>query len=141
MPKSPMLEAPPRQRDFLEKVMTDKLAQVKFTDQVTAEAAGPQMILMPIPTGGQEWQMGWLLTVWLAHNRLIGQGPVGVTVPVNGLSPNVQLVEVITERLLDEARKVRQKANEPPATPDAAEMMEAIRRNSGQGGNGMGPPT
>lgn len=121
--------------------MTGKLNMIKFTDLVTAEASGPQLVVVPAPQGGQDLQVGWQLTVWLAHNMLIGQGPVGVTVPLGGISPPVELVQMITERLLDEARKIRQKANEPPATPDAADMMDAIRRQSGQGGNGQGPPT
>ena len=129
--------APPRQKDFLEEIMRAKLDTIKFTDLVTPEASGPQLVVIPTPQG-QDLQVGWQLTVWLAHNMLIGQGPVGVTVPVGGISPNVQMVEAITTRLLDEARKVRQKANEPPATPDAAEMMEAIRNQSR---NGQGPPT
>ena len=127
--------APPRQREFLEEVMTGKLNTIRFTDLVTAEANGPSLVPVQTPAG-QDLQVGWYLTVWLAHNRLLGQGPVGVTVPVSGISPNMEMVKVITEKLLDEARKVRQKANEPPATPDAAEMMEAIRRQ-----NGQGPPT
>lgn len=139
--KTPARDAPPRQKDFLEQAMTEKLNQIKFTDLVTAEASGPQLVVVPAQGGGQDLQVGWQLTVWLAHNMLIGQGPVGVTVPLGGISPPLEIVRVITEKLLDEARKVRQKANQPPATPDAAEMMEAIRRQAAQGPNGQGPPT
>lgn len=130
--------APPRQRDFLEETMTGVLDGIKFTDLVTAEASGPQIVVVPTQQGGQDLQVGWQLTVWLAHNRLLGQAPVGVTVPVGGMSPPVEMVKLVTGKLLDEARKIRQKANEPPATPDAADMMEALRRQSG---NGQGPPT
>lgn len=133
--------APPRQKDFLEEIMTAKLDRIKFTDLVTAEASGPQLVVVPLPQGGQDLQTGWMLTVWLTHNRLIGQGPVGVSVPIGGISPPVEHVNAITERLLDKAREIRQKANEPPATPDANEMLDAIRRHAAQGPNGQGPPT
>jgi hypothetical protein len=131
-----------KQRDRIEEIMNLKLIQIALGDNCIAEASGPQYV----PVEGQGVQLGWQLTVFLGHNKLIGLPPVGQTLPVGGVHLTDDFLEIAAVRLLEGARQVRQemtqKASEPVlATPDTNEMAEVIRRHASQGPNGVGPPT
>jgi hypothetical protein len=116
------------QRDRLTNLMDSILGKIKLSDKVKGEASGPQLVYVMGPDGPAGVDMGWQFTVWLEHNKLLGQDPVGVTVPVNILLPSEDIVRVVTTRLLDEARKMRHQATETVAAEGKASMAEAMRQ-------------
>lgn len=99
------------QRERLTNVMDGALGKIKLGDKVKGEASGPQLVISTDPQGNQGPAIGWQLTVWLQHNKLVGQDPVGVTVPIGILLPHAGLVEQVTSQLLEEARRIRQEVN------------------------------
>lgn len=116
------------QKDRLTNLMDSTLGQIKLKDKCKGEASGPQLVYVMGPSGPQGVDMGWQFSVWLEHNVLIGQDPVGVTVPVNILLPSAEIVQTVTTRLLEEARKLRHQATEQVAAEGKASMAEAMRQ-------------
>jgi hypothetical protein len=78
--------------------------------------------------------VGWQLTVWLEHDKLLGQDPIGVSVPVPAMLPPAELVQRITHQLLENARKIRFGANQEAAGLQMP-SMDALK---GIGKNGRG---
>jgi len=120
-----------RQRERLETAMNGKLGEIKLKDKTVCEVSGPQLVYAPDQTGQPSLQLGWQLTLWLEHDRLIGQDPIGVTVPLAGLLPPVEIVESAVPYLLEEARKIRHRANSP--IPDATAMQDGAFDITGLG--------
>lgn len=113
--------------------MDNAIAKSKLTDKAKCEASGPQLVAAMDSNGQPGLQVGWQLTIWLDHNVLLGQDPIGVTVPVAALLPDSNLVVQIASRLLEEARKVRHEATQQasrPDLPDMAQVSEALRRGN-----------
>jgi len=126
----------PKQRDRIEQVMNDRLAAIKLGDNVVGEAAGPQAII----ENGQVRAVIWNLMITLAHNRLIGAPPVIVHAPFPTMEISDEVIVNITERMLEEARKIRARAESPKPDdqPDAAAMMRALQAQSKNGGEPAG---
>jgi hypothetical protein len=104
-----------KQRDRLEAIMDGVLGTIKLRDKCTGEASGPQLVAAQDANGGQGITVGWQLTVWLQHDKLLGQDPIGVSVPVGMMLPPSELVDRITRQLLEEARNIRFRANQEAA--------------------------
>ena len=121
------------QKERLTNIMDSAAGRIKLGDKIKCEASGPQLVMAPNQNGSLQLQLGWQFTLWLEHNKLIGQDPIGVTVPVGGLLPPAELVEQAVPYLLEEARKLRQQANSPAtATPSADEMIAQMKDMSRQ---------
>jgi hypothetical protein len=59
-------------------------------------------------------QIGWQVTVYLKHNKLLGQPPVTSTMPLPGLIPvDLDFKRVVTH-LLQKAMEGREEANNKP---------------------------
>jgi len=111
--------------------MTAKLKEIRLGDRTVAEASGPQLVV--IGEGPQQQlKLGWILSVWLEHEKLIGMPPIIAGLPVSEIYPADALVDMITAKLLDQARTVRAQA-ENPQPPDAAAMMAALQAQQGNG--------
>ena len=118
------------QRERFTNLMDSTLGKIKLGDKVKAEASGPQLVAAPDANGQPGLVVGWQLTVWLDHNVLLGQDPVGVTVPVGALLPAADFVVQITTRLLEEARRVRHEATQrasQPTLPDLNKVNAALQ--------------
>ena len=122
------------QRERMTNLMDQTLGKIRLRDQVKGEASGPQLVATQDQQGQPGLAVGWQFTVWLNHNVLVGQDPIGVTVPVGALLPAAPLVEQITTRLLEEARRVRHEATQAassPALPDMGQAMASLRNGQG----------
>lgn len=122
------------QKDRMTNIMDNVLGKIKLGDKVKGEASGPQLVASMDEQGNPGLQVGWQFTVWLDHNVLLGQDPVGVTVPVGALLPPVELVQQVTTRLLEEARRVRHEATQKasqPNLPDMGQVQAALRNGQG----------
>lgn len=119
------------QRDRLSNMMDGALGKIKLGDKCKGEASGPQLVAALDDNGQPGLQVGWQLTVWLEHNVLLGQDPVGVTVPVPVLLPSADMITAITARLLDGARDVRQQANAQASSSGLPSMDEITKRMKG----------
>jgi hypothetical protein len=109
--------------------MNGKLREIRLGDRTVAEVSGPQLV--PIGEGpNQQFRIGWFLITWLEHDKLLGQPPIGVGIPVAELWPQEALVEMITAKMLEQARDLRTMAERPPETPDAAAMMAELQRQA-----------
>jgi hypothetical protein len=113
------------QKERLTNLMDSALGKIKLNDRVKGEASGPQLVASVDPNGQQGLAVGWQLTVWLEHNVLLGQDPVGVTVPVGMMLPPADAVAQITSRLLEEARKIRHAAS-GPSSPNGLPSMDQV---------------
>jgi hypothetical protein len=116
------------QRDRFTNLMDGELGKIKLKDKCKGEASGPQLVYAQDPNGNVGMTVGWQLTVWLEHNVLLGQDPIGVTVPVGVLLPTADMVTDITARLLEEARKLRHQATEQISAESKQSMTEAMRQ-------------
>jgi hypothetical protein len=116
------------QRDRFTNLMDSELGKLKLKDKCKGEASGPQLVYAQDPNGNVGMTVGWQLTVWLEHNVLLGQDPIGVTVPVGVLLPTADMVTQITARLLEEARKLRHQATEQISAESKQSMTEAMRQ-------------
>jgi hypothetical protein len=126
------------QKERLTAIMDGALGSLKLADKCKGEASGPQLVNAIDPQGNPGLTIGWQFTVWLDHNKLIGQDPIGVTVPVGTLLPSRELVEMVTVKLLDAARELRQQANSPVPSqngqgqlPSMDEVLKTIRDQPG----------
>jgi hypothetical protein len=99
---------------------------------VKGEAAGPQLVASLDENGNQGLTVGWQLTVWLDHNVLLGQDPVGVTVPMGALLPPADVVQQVTARLLEEARRVRHEVTQRASMPNLPDMGNVTKILKGQ---------
>jgi len=99
------------QRDRLNVLVANKLKKIRLGDQVTGETSGPQLVMVPDEKGQSALQYGWVIFVTLKHNKLIGQEPIGVMVPLAGVLPPDRLVEQAVEWLLEQCREARQQMN------------------------------
>lgn len=115
------------QTERLTNIMNQEAGTLKMGDKIVCEAHGPQIVVAPDENGTPAMTMGWQLTLWLNHNKLIGQDPVGVTVPVGVMLPNELMVRQATRYLLEEARKVRDRANSPVQTTDGNGQPEDMQ--------------
>jgi hypothetical protein len=116
------------QQERLTSIMDGVLGKIKLTDKCKGEASGPQLVMAVDPAGNQGLTVGWQLTVWIQHDKLIGQDPVGVSVPVGVLLPPQEVVEQITRQLLEEARKRRFEMSSKISQESIASMGEAMRQ-------------
>jgi hypothetical protein len=123
-----------RQADRLTNVMDGKLGKIKLSDKCKGEATGPQLVPAQDPNGAPTLTIGWQFTVWLEHDKLLGQDPVGASIPVPGLLPSAELVERVTAKLLDDARQIRFSANQEAA----GFTFPSMDRLKGIGQNGSG---
>ena len=107
----------------LREIFGAELKKLALGDTVGYAVDGPQYV--PSPQG---ITMGWVIMVSLKHNMLIGQPDIGVGCPVMGVLPPDEVFRKGAEYILDEARKLRQEANnpsEPPHVEQAAEQAQA----------------
>ncbi|MGH9920224.1 MAG: hypothetical protein ACRD6W_15325 [Nitrososphaerales archaeon] len=117
-------------RDKLAQVCVSKLSQIKLTDKVLVDVSGPQLVVGPHPQTKRPHQtMGWQLTVWLEHNKLVGQDPIGVTVGLMSLLPPQAAFERATEMLLEECRRIRDGANSPKLPEFTDEQRAELMRH------------
>ncbi len=117
--------------DRLTNLMDSIVGKLKMGDKIKCQASGPQVVIAPNPANGQaEIQIGWQFSLWLEHDKLIGQDPVGVSGAMGGApaQPPQPLLEGIVKNLLEQARDIRAKANNPMiATPTADDMIASMR--------------
>lgn len=121
------------QRERLTNLMDNALAKIKLSDKAKGEASGPQLVAAMDDNQNPGLVVGWQFTVWLEHNVLLGQDPLGVTVPVGTLLPASDFVVQITTRLLEEARRVRQEVTQRASKPDLPDMGQVQKALRGQG--------
>lgn len=125
----------PRQRDRIEEIMGDRLSAIKLGDSCTIEVCGPVHVPALDNQGRQAMALGWNITLWLGHNKLIGQDPIYVSVPLGAVMIDEATLITVTDKLLDEARKIRAKAENPGQVASLEEMIQA----AGGSKNGNGP--
>ena len=126
----------PRQRDRIEEVMTDRLNQIKLGDTATIEVSGPHYV-PPFMTPQGQPVLGWTLTLYLAHNKLIGQPPVFVSGPIGALMLDDVALHSLTDQMLEKARQARAEVENPQAQqPDAAAMMRELQARAPVNGSG-----
>ena len=125
-----------KQCDRLTNLIDGELGRIKLNDKAKGEASGPHTVPV-VNEAGQivNWTNGWNFTVWLEHNVLLGQDPVGVTIPVATLLPTADMVRQITPVLLERARQLRHEQTEEAKRPQMP-SMDALRQI---GSNGQRP--
>lgn len=105
--------------------MGGALGSLKMGDKVRAEANGPMLI--QVREGNQiGFDMGYLAMVVLDHNRLLNQPPIAVSVGIRGLMPPQNAFESAVPVLLEECRRLRDKANNPEPSVDEVKAAEAV---------------
>ena len=114
-----------KQCDRLTNIMDGKLGQIKLGDKCKGEASGPQLVPAVDEEGRPGFTTGWQLTVWLEHDKLLGQDALGYSVPVPMLLPPAELVERITTQLLESARENAKLARELSA-PDRLQRHDDV---------------
>jgi hypothetical protein len=114
--------------------MTQRLKETRLGDRVICEVSGPQIVQVQDETGAMKMTIGWQLLVWLEHERLLGQPPIGVGVPIGGLLPEEHFVETVTTKMLEQARDYRMQAeSQLEGPPNAEQVMAMIRAGQGNG--------
>ncbi len=101
--------------EHIEDVIEAELTRLKLGDKVGYTLCGPTLV--PGRTG--QLEMGWHMMVTIAHNVLLNQNDVGISVPVVGLLPPDEIFKKGVEYLLDEARKERHRLS--TVEPDVLE--------------------
>jgi hypothetical protein len=126
-------------QDRLTSLMDQIAQQQRLGDKIKCQITGPHLVLVPDGTGQPQIQMGWQFTLWL-ETKLIGQDPVGVSFAVGlamlggAMVPPQIVLERLVPQMLDKAREIRHEQENPaPAgTPNADEMLAAMRAQNGQ---------
>ena len=126
----------PRQRDRIEEVMTDRLNKIKLGDTATIEVSGPHYV-PPFMTPQGQPVLGWTFTLYLAHNKLIGQEPIFVSGPIGAVMLSDAALQGLTDQMLEKARQTRTEMESPQTPqPDAAAMMRQLQEQQAANGNG-----
>lgn len=116
---------PRSQRERIHDLVDDHIQKLKFTDAVTTDVSGPQLIRGP--RGVEE---GWQILVTIKHNLLLGQPPIGVSIGVFGLLPPDSVFQQVGATLLEKAREERHRQETVPAPdPDGAIVGEVLGRD------------
>ena len=110
--------------------------KIKLGDKIKCQASGPQIVVAPGADGVSKLQMGWQFTLWLEHNRLLGQEPVGVSAPVGiealggDMVPPAAILEGAVKAMLDKAREIRSERESLQQLPTAEDVLAAMRNLS-----------
>jgi len=79
----------------------------------TVDVVGPTLVLAPDAQGNPAAQIGWQVTVWLAHDMLLGQPPVGASMPLPAVMPSDSDWKRCVTHLFEQCLSARAQANNP----------------------------
>lgn len=105
-----------------------KFQELRLTDKGGVDVTGPGYVVAPDDNGNPSLQVGWTVTVWLKHNKLIGEPDLGVMVPLRGVLPPDLAFNQVVGMLLENARDLRAKMSEPQAPPPDAKVPAKSER-------------
>lgn len=113
MSKEPNVTRIPAKVEWLRNAVGTYLEKQQFNDKITVDVTGPQLVNGPDPGNPQQMvlQNGWIVMITLEHNMLVGQDPVGASLPIAGVMPPLMAFQRAAEMCLERCRQVRDEAN------------------------------
>lgn len=115
-----------KRREHLEALAWKRLKAVRMGDDVSVEVSGPSTQFVQMPNQPPNFALGYCFLLTLGHN-LLGKPPITAPAVIPTLEiPDTEVANIV-DQLLEAARNLRAKLQDPGKPGD--DLGAALRRN------------